>query len=87
LYDKSDCYSVNPYGSYAQAISDVIALITGSGYFGNTTKKGQSDPLVTVEAIYDKYNRVPSADALATIYQQLVPKASVTSKVNFSRCP
>lgn len=69
---------MNPYSNYGAAITDAINLITGSKYFGSG--------LVTVEGIYDTYNRVPSAAALATIYRQLVPFATVNINVNFARC-
>ncbi len=77
--NHSDCYAINPYGNYGQAITDAVDLLTGSKYFG----KG----LVTVGAIYKKYNRVPAGDYLATIYAQLVPNATVNNSVDFSRCP
>jgi RHS repeat-associated protein len=79
LAANSDCYKINPYNSYEDAITDAINLLTGAKYFGNG--------LVTVGAIYQTYNRVPVADFLASIYKQLVPTATVNSKVNFSRCP
>jgi RHS repeat-associated protein len=65
LSATSDCYKVNPYSNYGAAISDVINLITGGKYFGSG--------LNTVQSIYDLYNRVPSANQLVTIYQQLNP--------------
>jgi RHS repeat-associated protein len=79
LSATSDCYKVNPYIGHGAAISDVIGLITGAKYFGSG--------LVTVEGVYDTYNRVPSSDFLTTIYDQLVPGATNNTKVNFSRCP
>ena len=43
---------------------------------------------MTVQGIYDTYNRVPSAGALATIYQQLnTTPVGVNTSVNFARCP
>jgi len=79
LSPGSDCYKVDPYTSFDAAIFDAISLLTGAKYFGSG--------LVTVGGIYKTYNRVPAADFLTAIYQQLVPNATVDSKVNFSRCP
>jgi len=75
---KVTAIKIDPYGSYEEATIDAINLLTGAKYFGNG--------LVTVGGIYKTYNRVPAADFLAGIYQQLVPTANVNSKVNFSRC-
>jgi RHS repeat-associated protein len=79
LAPGSDCYKIDPYTSFDAAIFDAISLLTGKKYFGSG--------LVTVGDIYKTYNRVPAADFLTTIYQQLVPTATAGSKVNFSRCP
>jgi hypothetical protein len=79
LAANSDCYAINPYANSGQAITDAINLLTGSKYFGSS--------LVTVGAIYQQYNRIPSGQFLAAIYAQLVPNATVNNAVDFSRCP
>ena len=75
----SDCYTINPYTSYDQAIFDAVTLLTGPKYFGSG--------LVTPATINKRYNRTPTTDDLVTIYKQMVPTATADTKVNFSRCP
>jgi RHS repeat-associated protein len=69
------CVVVDPYTSYAQAISGVLAVLTGPLYTG----------LNTTDTIFPKYSNGGSPGTLDTIYQQL--GGTNTTNVRTARCP